>query len=300
MDDLDKTRSFKRSSETDSVRVAGSAATTARLPRLGGDPDAALASKKEEDFRVGQSEILQMIAGNAPLSETLNRLMLLIEAQSPGMLCSVLLLTEDGDHLRHGAAPSLPDDYVKAVDGLPIGPKQGSCGTSMYRGEPVVVTDIFLDPLWEDYRHLAAASGLRACWSTPIMSGRGKVLGSFAMYYSEPRTPTGDEACLTEVATRIAGLAIEHQAAREVLARTQAELALATHAAATGKAAVHVADEVNDHLEAIISNAEKCLDLLHEDKPDISEFREPLKTVASEGRQAADVIARLRPHSQKR
>src|SRR5436853_139996 len=95
----------------------------------------------------------------------------------------------------------------------------------MYRGKPVIVTDIFTDPLWEDYRDLAFASGLRACWSTPILSGRGKVLGSFAMYYRQPQTPTGEEARLTEVATHIAGLAIEHQRTREALARTQAALA---------------------------------------------------------------------------
>jgi len=80
----------------------------------------------------------------------------------------------------------------------------------MYRGTPVVVTDIFTDPLWEDYLDLAASSGFRACWSTPILSPRGKVLGSFAMYYGEPRTPTGDETRLTEVATYLARLAIQH------------------------------------------------------------------------------------------
>jgi PAS domain S-box-containing protein len=183
--------------------------------------------KNEEAFRVGQSEVLEMIAANAPLSEILSHLVLLIEAQSPEMLCSVLLLSDDGNHIRHGAAPSLPQKYVKAIDGAPIGPKNGSCGTAMYRGTPVIVTDILRDPLWEDYRDLAAASGLRACWSTPILSGRGKVLGSFAMYYRQPQTPTGTEARLTDVATHIAGLAIEHHVARDALRRTRDELAQA-------------------------------------------------------------------------
>ena len=168
------------------------------------------AHKNDEAFRAGQSKVLEMIAANAPLGEILKSLVLLIEAQSPEMLCSVLLLSNDGNHIRHGAAPNLPEQYVRAVDGAPIGPKHGSCGTAMYRGQPVIVTDILTDPLWEDYRDLAAGTGLRACWSTPIMSGRGKVLGSFAMYYRQPRTPTGDEARLTVVATHIAGIAIEH------------------------------------------------------------------------------------------
>lgn len=166
---------------------------------------------REENFQAGQKRVLKMIALNSPLSEILTSLVLLIEAQSPEMLCSVLVLSKDGNHIQHAAAPSLPEQYVTAVNGAPIGPKHGSCGTAMYRGKPVIVTDILVDPLWEDYRELARASGQRACWSTPIMSARGKVLGSFAMYYDEPRTPTGDEAHLTDVATHIAGLAIEHQ-----------------------------------------------------------------------------------------
>ena len=298
MDDPDKTLTPSPSSE-DRAADAGSfdatAANTTRLPRI--NPTAQkppAAENKEEQFLTEQSRILQRLAANAPLSEILTRLVLLIEAQSPSMLCSVLLLSEDGDHIRHGAAPSLPKEYVEAIDGAPIGPKHGSCGTAMYRGEPVCVTDIFSDPLWDDYRELAAAAGLRACWSTPILSGRGKVLGSFAIYYQEPRTPTGDEAGLTEVATRIAGLAIEHHAAKEILARTQAELAQASYAATTGKAAASIVDEVSQQLETIVSDAKKCLELLDEDKPDIASFREPLKSILTQGRNALDVIARTR------
>lgn len=164
----------------------------------------------EEAFSAGQQEVENMIAGKAPLSDILSTLVRMIEAQSPGMLCSVLLLSPDGNHIQHGAAPSLPAEYVQAVDGEPIGPKHGSCGTAMYRGERVIVTDILTDPLWEDYRALAKGTGLRACWSTPILSRRGKVLGSFAMYYAQPQAPTGEEARLTEAATRLAAKAIEN------------------------------------------------------------------------------------------
>ena len=297
MDDLNEEQGLEELSENDLTETRAfeaTAAKTAPLPRLQPEADKAVADKKEEDFRFGQSQVLRMIAANAPLSQILDRLVKLIEAQAPDMLCSVLLLSDDGDHVRHGAAPSLPEDYVNAVDGSAIGPKHGSCGTAMYRGEPVVVTDIFSDPLWEDYREIAAATGLRACWSTPILSGRGKVLGSFAMYYREPRTPTGDEADLTDLATRIAGLAIEHIAARESLARTQAELAQAAHAATTGKAVVSIIDEVNQQLEAIVGNAKRCLELLDEDKPEIANFREPLQKIASQGHNALNVISRIK------
>jgi GAF domain-containing protein len=186
-----------------------SAAETQKFPALPSP-----AQEDDEEFRSAQGRIKEMIAANAPLSEILSSLVLLIEAQSPEMLCSVLLLSDDGNHIRHGAAPSLPENYVKAIDGSPIGPKHGSCGTAMWRGKPVIVTDIATDPLWEEYRNFAWAIGVAACWSTPIMSSKGKVLGSFAMYYREPRTPTAEESRLTNVATKLAGLAIEHHASR--------------------------------------------------------------------------------------
>jgi GAF domain-containing protein len=169
----------------------------------------------DEQFLAAQGRIKEMIAANAPLSEILSSLVLLIESQSPEMFCSVLQISDDGNHIRHVVAPSLPESYVKAIDGSPIGPKHGSCGTAMFRGKPVIVSDIFTDPLWEDYREDAAAAGVLACWSTPIMSSKGKVLGSFAMYYRQPRTPTGAESRLTNVATKLAGQAIEHHASRE-------------------------------------------------------------------------------------
>jgi GAF domain-containing protein len=202
---MDNLKDSKLSAE----QVDWSTATTQALPRL---DLPATNDDAEAEYQAGQNRILKMIATGAPLSEILTSLVLLMEAQSPEMRCSVLLLSPDGNHIEHGAAPSLSPDYVKAVDGGPIGPKHGSCGTAMYRGKPVFVTDIFSDPLWEDYRDLAAISGLRACWSTPILSKRGKVLGSFAIYYDEPRTPSGDETRLTDVATYLAGLAIEQRA----------------------------------------------------------------------------------------
>lgn len=164
----------------------------------------------EAKFSAEQERIRNLIAADTPLSEILSQLVLMIEAQSPEMVCSILLLSEDGNHLKHAVAPSLPESYVKVIDGSPIGPKNGSCGTAMFRGKPVIVSDILTDPLWDDYREHAIAIGMRACWSTPILSSKGKVLGSFAMYYREPRTPDGQETKLTNVATKLAAEAIEH------------------------------------------------------------------------------------------
>ncbi|HKN82052.1 MAG TPA: GAF domain-containing protein [Pyrinomonadaceae bacterium] len=186
------------------------AAKTQKLPAVG-----SATQNDEERFREEQEHIEEMINANTPLSEILSKLVLMIESHSPEMLGSILLLSEDGNHVKHAVAPSLPERYVKVIDGSPIGPKHGSCGTAMFRGKPVIVSDIATDPLWDDYRKFAQEISVAACWSTPIMSSKGKVLGSFAIYYREPRTPNGDERYLTDVATKLAAKAIEHQVARE-------------------------------------------------------------------------------------
>jgi PAS domain S-box-containing protein len=187
--------------------------------------------KEEEFFRAGQSGVLEMIAADAPLADVLTSLVLLMEGQAEGLRCSILLLNRDGKHVRHGAAPNLPETYVKAVNGAPIGPRNGSCGTAMYRRRPVVVTDVMTDPLWADYRELAKICGLRACWSTPILSAQGDVLGSFAMYREENRGPLPGENRLTQIATHIAGIAIERQRQQEVLREREARINLAAESA---------------------------------------------------------------------
>ncbi len=167
-----------------------------------------------------QSRILARISANAPLEETLSAVARLVESSCPETLCTILLLDEDGEHLRHGAAPSLPEAFVKAIDGQEIGPAAGSCGTAMFRRAAVVVTDIRQDPLWTGFRHLAALAGVRACSSTPILSDDQRVLGSFAVYYREPRPPTATEREAVEIATHLGGIAIQHGRAQEALRRS--------------------------------------------------------------------------------
>jgi PAS domain S-box-containing protein len=173
--------------------------------------------KREHDLHTGQMRVLETIASNAPLSGILTSIVNLIEPQSDGMLCSILLLNQDGKHVMPGAAPNLPEAYSRALDGAPIGPRAGSCGTAMFRAKQVIVSDIQEDSLWQDYRALAAQFNLRACWSTPIVSHTGSVLGSFAMYYHEPRSPGPEEIQLINVATHVAAIAIERMQAEEKL-----------------------------------------------------------------------------------
>ncbi|MFL6590654.1 MAG: GAF domain-containing protein [Chthoniobacterales bacterium] len=181
---------------------------------------------KEEPFYAGQTRILEMVASGAPVSDVLTSIVLLLEAHAEGMVCSILLLSPNGKHLEHGAAPSLPQVYVEAVNGAPVGPRNGSCGTAMFLKTQVVVTDVLTDPLWADYRELAAISGFRSCWSTPILSAHGSVLGSFAMYGKETRAPNEDEKHLIEVATHITGIALERKRAEEALRHSDEQLNL--------------------------------------------------------------------------
>ena len=178
--------------------------------------------RREEALRATHNQVLGMIATGSALPDVLECLVRLFEQQSDGMRCSVLLLDDDGTHVRHGAAPSLPPDYVRAIDGLAIGPHHGSCGTAAFLGTRIIVTDILTDPLWEEYRDLARRHGLRACWSMPIFAPNQKVLGTFAMYFDEPRHPSDEELRLIESAADIARIAIEQERAQLALRHSEA------------------------------------------------------------------------------
>ena len=174
-----------------------------------------------------QNDVLELIVRGTSLNETLDFLLRAIEAQAPGMLCSILLLDKDGVHVRHGAAPSLPESFIRAIDGRPIGPRAGSCGTAAFRRETVIVDDIEHDPLWMDYRDLALQHGLRACWSTPIFDANTCVLGTFALYFRSRCRPTPRHFGLIELATHIAAIAIVKHRETEALRCSEERLRLA-------------------------------------------------------------------------
>jgi anti-sigma regulatory factor (Ser/Thr protein kinase) len=163
-----------------------------------------------------QLDVLGDIIGGVPLSDALADLLRVIEKVSTdGVLGSVLLMDSDGSHLRHCAAPSLPADYNDAIDGVAIGPSVGSCGTAAHRRQQVIVEDIAADPLWADFRDLARAAGLRACWSTPIVGANGTLLGTFAMYYPQPQQPSPADLALIDVLVRTVAMAIERSRSDE-------------------------------------------------------------------------------------
>jgi NO-binding membrane sensor protein with MHYT domain/signal transduction histidine kinase len=189
----------------------------------------------------GEKRLLEMIARGDSRTVILDALCRLVEELASGSLSSILLLDPIANCLRHGAAPSLPRSYTEAIDGAVIGPSAGSCGTAAYRAEPVIVSDIATDPLWADYRDLALTHGLRACWSTPILSSARKVLGTFAIYYREPRSPTAEDHSVIKQIIHLGSIAIERQQAEDALRRSEGYLAEAQRLARIGSWAWNVA-----------------------------------------------------------
>lgn len=157
-----------------------------------------------------QAEVLEAVALGKPLAESMALLCQRVEVLAPDVLCTVLRVDEHGRVHPLAASTSMPAEFGRAIDNKPIGPKAGSCGTAAYRGEPVEVLDIASDPLWEDYRAVALPLGLKACWSSPIKSRDGRVTGTFALYYREPRGSSLFHRQLVNACVHLCSLAIEH------------------------------------------------------------------------------------------
>lgn len=178
--------------------------------------------KRREDFTTLEHNMIEHITSGKPLDDVLEALVLLIEQYSEDTFCCVLLLGDDGKSVQSASAPNFSNDYSKAVHGLPVGPRVGSCGTAMYRKSRVIVEDIFTDPLWEGYDDIKNLSGGRACWSTPVFSDNNEVVGSFAIYARQARMPTDDEVELMDSAAHLARIAIDRHRTQQALMHSEA------------------------------------------------------------------------------
>lgn len=176
---------------------------------------------QNETFADKQRDILSMISTDRPLHEVLEAICLMVEVQQSGMLCSVRLLEDDDKHLHTSAAPSLPDAYNRAIDGVVIGPNAGSCGTAAFRKQLVAVEDIESDPLWRDFQDLVRPFGLRACWSFPLISHQGQVLGTFAIYQRSPGAPNDEQIQQLTNAAQLAAIAITRSHDRQRLQESE-------------------------------------------------------------------------------
>ena len=208
-----------------SVHLSSIRAFPARMIKESGDrmSPAAKATRAADEHKLAETlsslykSVLELISTQASLYEVLEYLCKFMEKQFPELACSVLLLEADGITLRHGAAPSLPQDYNRQIDGVQAGACAGSCGTAVHRREAVIVREIATDPLWQGFAELALKYGLKACWSTPVLSRAEKVLGTFAVYYRESREPDPRHLYLVQCATHLAGVAIERDHADKQL-----------------------------------------------------------------------------------
>jgi PAS domain S-box-containing protein len=174
-----------------------------------------------ERLATSEMRLLEMVATESPLTAILRRLALLVEDHCPGAVCAIMRVSDDGESLHPLAAPSLPVEYLAAIDGVGIGARAGSCGTAVHRREPVYAVDIATDPLWTELAELALAQGLRACWSAPVLAADGSVPATIAIYFAEPRAPSTPDIRVTDLAVSIARLAIERERAREALRESE-------------------------------------------------------------------------------
>jgi diguanylate cyclase (GGDEF)-like protein/PAS domain S-box-containing protein len=177
-------------------------------------------------FKAEQTAILESVAAGAPLSDVLEALTRIVEVQAADAMCSIMLLDDDGCRLRLAAAPHLPPAFCAVTDNIEIGPAVGSCGTAAYTRRFVLASDIASDPRWEHFRETTLQHGLRACWSQPIMASNGRVLGTFAVYASQPRSPQPAETDMLASCAHVASIAIERELAQASARRNEERLRL--------------------------------------------------------------------------
>ncbi|MEJ6004110.1 EAL domain-containing protein [Paucibacter sp. AS339] len=240
--------------------------------------------------------MMEQLTSPAALAEVLEAFIRRIEAMLPGTLCSILLLDDDGVHLRMGAAPSLPAAYNQAIDGVSIGPSVGSCGTAAYTGQRVIVEDIASHPFWKDFAGLAAQAGLAACWSEPIRSGERPLLGTFAMYRSEPSAPSAYEIAIIETAARLTALAIERK-------RAEMQLQLLANVFEHGNEVIMIADSggkllrVNKAFSTVTGYTDAEVlgrnpRMLSSGRQDRGFYRAMWETIQAEGQWSGEVLNR--------
>lgn len=244
---------------------------------------------RAEALIAGEMQMLEMITRGESLSVILDVLARNIEHIAGDMLCTILLLDPDGVHVRHGAAPSMQPSYIRAIDGLSIGPSAGSCGTAAYRKKPVFVEDIASDPLWADYRDVALAHGLRACWSIPFTNRQGEVLGTFAMYYREPRAPGEMDIYLIERAAQLAGIAVDRKRAEEELRLSRNRLAELSRQLIEAQETERrtIGRELHDQFGQMLTALKLTLDMASQLSPELAE-----KKLTAAQKLVDDLIAR--------
>jgi len=175
--------------------------------------------RRAERLMLAHDAMLEMVARDTELPTILNALVQYMEAEDSTSQCGIMRADATGEHLLVGAAPSLPAFYNAAINGIDIRVGVGSCGTAAALGKRVVVEDVQTHEYWIPYRQLAKEAGLQACWSEPILSSKGKVLGTFAIYHAHPQGPQSQDIDRIVFAANLSAIAIENHQVRDELER---------------------------------------------------------------------------------
>lgn len=248
--------------------------------------------KLAEQLLRSHNRVLEQMASRVPLNLILETVARAIEGQIYDAKCSILLL--EGNRLRHGAAPSLSQTYNDSIDGLEIGPGVGSCGTAAYEVRQVIAADTLTDPNWAPYQDVVQRFNIRACWSQPIVGERNVVLGTFALYYSEPRSPSPDEVALLDQFSFLAKLAIERSRDEQTLRQREAELAHVGRLSMLGETVAEIAHEVNQPLFSINNYSQACLrELAKTDGVRRDDVVNWLENIRASSARASDVLRRI-------
>lgn len=258
------------------------------------------AYRQSEALLVGEKRLFELVASGHATSDVLDAICRLVENTASGVYCSVVLLDSSGTHLEHGSAPSLPGSFISSIIGQPVS-NRGPCGMAANLNEQVIAADLTTETRWSEWWcPMALAHGIKSCWSTPIRSAAGKVLGTFALYRREPRAPTSLDQGLIEQLKHIASIAIERQLSQESLNRVRYELTRVARIQHLGFLTASLTHEVNQPLAGIITNASTCLRMLSADPPNVEGARDTARRAIRDGNRASEVITRLRALFSKR
>lgn len=241
--------------------------------------------KRADDELKMHLHVLEALATGASIEDVLTTLVVAMENLHPGMKASALIL-DDQNRLACAAAPSLPDFYIEALNPTPVGPEVGSCGAAAHTGKRVIVSDIRNHPYWAEYTDLTDRAGLRACWSEPVKSLDGTVLGTLAMYYAEVRQPSQRELAFIRTAAQLAAIAIERRRAERRLAEALRNAELANHSKTQFLA--NMSHELRTPLNAIIGFSETIKEGLMGDVSDI--YREYAGDIHTSGHHLLSLI----------